>query len=49
MVTFDFAKMAYGMGLFTKDNLALFVKLGWITQGQVDTIIGATDDTQQSN
>ena len=39
MVTFDFAKMAYGMGLFTKDNLALFVKLGWLTQEQVDTII----------
>ena len=43
MVTYDFAKLAYGMGFFTKDNLALFVKLNWLTQSQIDTIMGVAE------
>lgn len=39
---FDLIKQCYDTGYYTKDNLDLFVNVGWITKDQEAEILGQT-------
>ena len=38
-MSYEIIKSYYDMGLFTKEDLKLFVSCGWITQEQMNDII----------
>ena len=38
-MSYEIIKSYYDMGLFTKEDLQLFVDCGWITQEQMNEII----------
>ena len=37
----DYIKEYYGLGLFTNDDMKLFVKVGWLTSEQYKEVTGS--------
>ena len=42
---FKFIKMYFEMGLYTKDNLATFKAVNWITADEYDQLVGTAPAT----